>query len=134
VSAGLVIGVLVAGVVGALLRYGTSLAFARTRRRLGPASRRRFPSAVLVVNVVGSAIGGVLLALAARSDISADLCLILLTGLCGGLTTFSTWSVESIQLALEGRGRGAVMNVGLNLVLGGAAATLCYFVVLALGP
>jgi CrcB protein len=89
---------------------------------------------VLVVNVVGSAIGGVLLALAARSDISAELCLILLTGLCGGLTTFSTWSVESIQLALEGRARGAVMNVGLNLVLGGAAATLCYFVALALVP
>lgn len=130
-SVGVVIAVLVAGSVGALLRYGTSLAFARARHRLGTASRRRFPSAVLVVNAVGSAIGGLLLGLAVRSDISADVFLILLTGLCGGLTTFSTWSVESIQLALEGRGRGALLNVGLNLVAGGAAATLCYFVVLA---
>jgi CrcB protein len=132
VSVGVVIAVLVAGSVGALLRYGTSLAFARLPRRARPASRRRFPSAILLVNAVGSALGGLLLGLAVRSDISADVFLILLTGLCGGLTTFSTWSVESIQLALEGRGRGALLNVGLNLVLGGAAATLCYFVVLAL--
>lgn len=130
-SAGLVVAVLVAGAVGALLRYGTSLAFARSPRRVGPASRRGFPSAVLAVNVVGSAIGGLLLGLAVRTDISADLCLILVTGLCGGLTTFSTWSVETIQLALEGRGRTALLNIGLNLVLGGAAATLCYFVALA---
>jgi CrcB protein len=131
VSAGVVIAVLVAGAAGALLRYGTSLAFAHSPRRVGPAARRRFPSAVLLVNVVGSALGGLLLGLAVRNDVSADVCLILLTGLCGGLTTFSTWSVETIQLALEGRGRSALLNVSLNLVLGGAAATLCYFVVLA---
>lgn len=130
-SAGIVIVVLVAGAVGALLRYGTSLAFARSTRRVGPAARRGFPSAVLVVNVVGSALGGLLLGLAVRTDISADLSLILLTGLCGGLTTFSTWSVETLQLALEGRGRSALLNICLTLVIGGAAATLCYFVVLA---
>jgi CrcB protein len=105
--------------------------FARSTRRVGPAGRRGFPSAVLLVNTVGSALGGLLLGLAVRSDISADVCLILLTGLCGGLTTFSTWSVETIQLAFEGRGRTALLNVGLNLVFGGAAAALCYFVVLA---
>ena len=110
--------------VGALLRYGLSLAFA---------GRSGFPSAVLVVNVVGSALGGAVLGFAERNGVSADVSLILLTGLCGGLTTFSTWSVETIQLVLEGRVRSAIENVGLNLVLGGAAATLCYFAVLAIG-
>jgi len=132
VSAGIVVAVLVAGAASALLRYGTSLAFARSTRRIGPASRRGFPSAVLLVNAVGSALGGLLLGLAVIGGVSDDVSLILLTGLCGGLTTFSTWSVETIQLALEGRGRSALLNIGLNLVLGGAAATLCYFVVLAL--
>ncbi len=131
-SAGVVIAVLVAGAAGALLRYGVSLAFAYSPRRIGPAARRGFPSAVLVVNAVGSALGGLLLGLVVRNNVSADVCLILLTGLCGGLTTFSTWSVETIQLALEGRGRSALLNVGLNLVLGATAATLCYFLVLAL--
>lgn len=130
-SAGVVIAVLVAGAAGALLRYGTSLAFARSTRRIGPASRRGFPSAVLLVNAVGSALGGLLLGLAVTGGVPDEVSLILLTGLCGGLTTFSTWSVETIQLAVEGRGRSAVLNIGLNLVLGGAAATLCYLLVLA---
>jgi CrcB protein len=131
VSAGVVIAVLVAGAAGALLRYGTSLAFARSRRRGIPASHRGFPSAVLLVNVVGSALSGLLLGIAAHSGISSDAFLILVTGLCGGLTTFSTWSVETMQLAFEGRGRLALLNVGLNLVVGGAAAAICYFAALA---
>lgn len=130
-STGVVTAVLVAGAVGALLRYGTSLAFARSRRRGIPASHRGFPSAVLLVNVVGSALSGLLLGVAAHSGISADTLLILVTGLCGGLTTFSTWSVETIQLLLEGRIRAAVSSVWLNLVLGLAAAAACYFAVLA---
>lgn len=123
-STGVVVAVMLAGAVGALLRYGTSLAFA---------GRSGFPSAVLVVNAVGSALGGSLLGLAEHNGVSADVCLILLTGLCGGLTTFSTWSVETIQLALEGRSGKALMNIGLNLAIGIVAATLCYLAVLAFG-
>jgi CrcB protein len=100
--------VILAGVGGALVRY-----FAvRTVHA---------PWAVLAVNVVGSFMGGVLV-----GATTGDLQLILLTGLCGGLTTFSTFSVETIQLALDGKIRLAVGSVLLNLVLGIAAAALGY--------
>lgn len=86
----------------------------------------RAPWAVLVVNVVGSGIGGAVVGLAQRGEISSDIRLVLLGGLCGGLTTFSTWSVESIQLLQDGKWRIAVLSVASNLVLGIGAAALAY--------
>jgi CrcB protein len=123
-SVAVVIAVLVAGAAGALLRYVVALAFA---------GRSGFPSAVLVVNTLGSALSGALLALTALSTIPTHLDLILVTGLCGGLTTFSTWTVETMQLVLEGRLGSALSNIWLNLMLGLAAATLCFFAVLVIG-
>jgi fluoride exporter len=108
-----VLAVLGAGAVGTVLRFLTA-------RFVAP--KGRFPVAVLIVNVVGSAIGGTVLALAERGGLGSDIRLILLTGLCGGLTTFSTLSVETIQLGEQGKARIAVLNVALNLVLGIAAA------------
>ncbi|HWR84944.1 MAG TPA: CrcB family protein [Rhodoglobus sp.] len=100
----IVAAAIAAGALGAAIRYGLSLLI-------------RAPWAVLVVNVVGSALGGVLLAVAPD-----DLRLVLLSGLGGGLTTFSTLSVETVQLAEEGRLRVAVLSAALNLILGVAAA------------
>lgn len=117
-TAATIITVLVAGALGAVLRYLVSRFFAP---RPG-----NFPWAVLVVNVVGSAIGGAVLGLAQAGLVSADLRLILLTGFCGGLTTFSTFSVETIQLVLEGKTRSALASVALNLVLGVGVAALTY--------
>ncbi|CAN5151603.1 fluoride efflux transporter CrcB [soil metagenome] len=109
--------VLLAGAAGAVLRYLVSRAFA---------SRTGFPWAVLVVNIVGSAIGGTVLGLAQRGGLGDDLRLVLLTGLCGGFTTFSTWSVETIQLLLDGKVRVAVLSVSGNLVLGIGVAAVAY--------
>jgi CrcB protein len=113
----LAIAVVGAGAAGALVRYAVA----------GVAARRPgFPWAVLVVNVAGSLVGGAVLALAERAAITTDLRLILLTGLCGGLTTFSTFSVETIDLVLEGRWRVAAFSVGANLAAGVGAAALAY--------
>ncbi len=108
-----VVVTLLAGAAGAILRWSVSRAFAS----------QPFPWAVLVVNIAGSALGGVLVGLAV--DDAARV--ILLTGLCGGLTTFSTLSVETVQLALGGRDAPkrpatAVLSLALNLVLGIGAA------------
>ena len=117
-TAATIIAVLVAGALGAVLRSLVSRFFAP---RPGD-----FPWAVLVVNVVGSAIGGAALGMAQAGLLSADARLILLTGFCGGLTTFSTFSVETIQLVMEGKARSAIASVALNLVLGIGVAALAY--------
>lgn len=106
--------VIAAGAVGSLLRYLVGRAGARAT----------WPWPVLLVNVVGSLIAGV--------AIHTDLALIAVTGLAGGLTTFSTLSVETVQLATEGRWRAATASIALNLTLGLAAATAGWFLGLAL--
>ena len=103
--------VLLAGAAGALLRFVTLRLIAA-------------PWAVLVVNVVGSFIGGLLI-----GATTGELRLILLSGFCGGLTTFSTFSVETVQLVMQRRVRTALLSVGANLVLGIAAAALGYLLV-----
>lgn len=84
----------------------------------------RFPWAVLTVNVAGSALAGTVLGLA--SGLGDDVTVILLSGVAGGLTTFSTFSVETVQLVVDGRTRTAALNVGLNLGAGLAATVVAY--------
>lgn len=111
----LAVSIVVSGGVAAVARYLVSVWFS---------ADDRFPWAVLVVNVIGSALGGAVLGLG--SGLSDDLRLLLLTGVAGGLTTFSTFSVETVQLVLAGRIRVALLNMTANLATGLAAAALAY--------
>ena len=115
-----VVAVLVAGAVGAVLRYALSRAF--------PVRPGHLPGGILIVNVVGSGLAGALIGLAERAALDGDLRLILVTGFCGGLTTFSTWTVETIELFDGGRWRAAILNVVVTLVLGLAAAAGMYLI------
>ncbi len=115
-----VVAVLVAGAVGAVLRYALSRAF--------PVRPGHLPGGILIVNVVGSGVAGALIGLAERVALDGDLRLILVTGFCGGLTTFSTWTVETIELLDGGRWRAATLNVVVTLVLGIGAATGMYLI------
>ena len=104
------IAAVAAGALAAVVRFGTT--------RLVHA-----PWGVLIVNVAGSALGGAVVGLAMRHAIGEDARLVLLGGLCGGLTTFSTLSVETIQFAQRGKWRVAILGLAANLGLGvGAAA------------
>jgi fluoride exporter len=114
----IVAGVLVAGAVGAMLRYALSRAF--------PVRPGHLPGGILIVNVVGSGVAGLLIGLAERAALDGDLRLVLVTGFCGGLTTFSTWSVETIELLDGGRWRAAILNVVVTLALGLTAAAGLY--------
>jgi len=118
-----VAAILVAGAAGSILRYLTTRAFA---------SNNRFPWAVLIVNAAGSALGGTLAGLAHIGTIDPNLEVVLLTGLCGGLTTFSTLSVETIQSVTLKRVRTALVSVAANLVVGIGAAAATYFWLIAL--
>ena len=103
--------------VGANLRYAVSVGAAQ---RWGSA----FPYGTLIINVSGSMLIGVVLALAARSGLGAPWRLLLVTGFLGGYTTFSSFAWETYQLAVEGGLGPALLNVGgsVGLGLGGVVA------------
>ena len=101
-----VLFVVLAGALGTLIRYLASLVSGKW--------------SVLLVNIVGSFIAGLAIGL------SGDLQLIVAAGFCGGLTTFSTFSVETVQLVLDERSGRAALSVGANLVLGVGACALGY--------
>ena len=95
------------GGIGAALRYLTSEWI----------SKEGFPYATLAVNLVGSFLMGALAIALAEQVISKDLALLFGTGLLGGLTTMSAFSVETIRLIEEQQTGIAASYVGLTMVL-----------------
>ena len=69
------------------------------------------------MNVIGSFLASVLMVLALeRSALSPDLRLILVTGVLGGFTTYSSFNYETLHLAQSGAGGLAVVNVAVTLI------------------
>lgn len=84
-----------------------------------------FPTGTLVVNVTGSLLVGFLLRYALGStSISAEARALLTTGFCGGYTTFSTFSYETLALIEDGDYRRAAAYLALSLILALAGAFL----------
>ncbi|WP_413799324.1 fluoride efflux transporter CrcB [Streptomyces iranensis] len=107
--------VIAGGLVGAPLRYLTDRAVQTRHDSV-------FPWGTFLVNMVGCLVLGLLTGAAAEGAASQRLQLLLGTGLCGALTTYSTFSYETLRLAEEGARLFAVANVGLSLVVGVGAA------------
>ena len=121
-NAGALYGLIVAaGVAGALIRHGAVVRFGK---------QERFPTVILVVNAIGSLAVGVLFGLA--SVLPAPWLLVGATGFCAAFTTFSTFSVDTVRLALEGRGWAAVGNLAGSLALGLGCAALGAAIALAI--
>lgn len=83
-----------------------------------------FPWGTLVVNVAGSFAMGVLLGRAADGGVSPGIVSILGMGFCGALTTYSTFSYETLRLLEGGAWRHAVANVAVSVGAGVAAAAV----------
>lgn len=99
------------GAIGSAARHAASLAVAT---HLG----RAFPYGTLTVNVTGSfAIGALAAVLSARPHAHEVWRLLLLTGVLGGFTTFSAFSLETLQLLGTGATGRALVNVAANVVL-----------------
>ncbi len=111
-----IVAVAVGGAVGSVVRYLATLL-------LTPATIA-FPFATLAVNVIGSFLLGWLSSRFDAPDSNALLRLALTTGACGGFTTFSTFSAETLLLVQHGRTGRAVAYVTLSLTLGLGAAAL----------
>jgi CrcB protein len=75
------------------------------------------PPGTVVANMVGGYIIGLAIAfLAASPSLSPEWRLLIITGFCGGLTTFSTFSAETVALIQEGRLLWALGSVSLHVV------------------
>ena len=105
------------GVLGSWVRWGLAAAF--------PVAAGTFPWTTFGINVVGAALLGiVLVALLDGSVPRTHLHALIGTGLLGTFTTFSTWMVESVELARTGHAAVAVAYVAVSLVVGVAAILL----------
>jgi CrcB protein len=85
-----------------------------------------FPFGTLVVNIVGSILIGVfsgLLMHISNSSIATALQQFLIIGICGGLTTFSSFGLQTFSLIADGRWLSALSNIvfSTGLSLGGVA-------------
>lgn len=105
-----VISVAIGGALGAVARYLVGLAVA-------------FPLGTLTVNVVGSLAIGIVWALFTARGLQAWLPLVM-TGILGGFTTFSAFSLDTLRLIEGGRIGAAFMYVAASLLLSLGACAL----------
>jgi CrcB protein len=73
-----------------------------------------FPWGTLLVNLIGCFLIGLAFALAGRNIISPQIKLLFMTGFLGGLTTFSTYALESADFQTSGSGLAALTNITVN--------------------
>lgn len=105
------------GGAGSVLRYVVGLL-------CGPVSAGRFPLSTFVCNVVGCFLIGLLSGVSSRAGWSEEVRLMLTVGVCGGFTTFSTFTRESLALLQGGHPLLYAAYVGLSVVVG-LAAVVC---------
>jgi CrcB protein len=101
----------IGGAIGSILRY---LASTGIQNKFLSA----FPYGTLCVNISGCFLIGVIYALAARNNVSPEWRFFLATGICGGYTTFSTFSYESLSLLRDGELLYAGLYIAASVFLG----------------
>jgi CrcB protein len=103
------------GALGSVLRYLVGLG---TLRSFGPA----FPWGTLTVNVTGSFLIGLLSEMIMQKfSGSPEMRVFLITGILGGYTTFSAFSLDAIALVERGETVPAAIYVGSSVILSGLA-------------
>ena len=107
-----IISIAIGGAAGSLCRYGMSNGIYLL---LG----RSFPYGTLAVNILGSFVMGIVyILMIERASISEELRAGITIGLLGAFTTFSTFSIETINLIESGE----ILKAGLNILF---SVTLC---------
>ncbi len=101
------------GALGTMLRFWISGVVAQ-------AFGERFPAGTLVINVTGSFIIGLFATLTGPDGkwlVGSLPRQFFMIGICGGFTTFSSFSLQTLNLARDGEWGYAILNVGLSLLL-----------------
>jgi len=105
------VGVAIGGAIGSVLRY---LVHTHSATWFGSA----FPVGTLLVNVLGSLLIGFLsFLLLERFIVSDEIRFAILVGLLGGFTTFSTFSLETLNLIQQGNFLNAFANIFASVIL-----------------
>ena len=125
------IGIILVGVgslFGGVFRYGLSIWVHRLL------DNPWFPYGTLAVNALGCLAIGFLSGLAeARAAFTPEARLFLFVGVLGGFTTFSSFALETFSLARDTQSLAALVNIGLQLVLGLLAVWLGNILAHAIG-
>ena len=109
------------GGIGSMLRYASSLLI----------SSKIFPFATLFVNIIGSFIIGAILAISIKDEIFlTNWKLFIATGICGGFTTFSAFSLENMLLLQYGYYGIAAFFICSSILLVVIAAFLGYLLLI----
>ena len=103
------IWVFIGGGLGSLCRFGLSQAIQ---------GDMIFPWATIAANMLASFILGMLFVLLNENDLPRSYALLLMTGFCGGFSTFSTFSLESYNLMESGQYLLAALNMFGSLIAG----------------
>ena len=96
------------GFIGSAARYGIGVALVRASAAIS------FPLATLLVNITGSFLIGLLLSGVRLSD---DARIFLIVGVLGGFTTFSSFSMDTLELWREAGAGRAASNIVFNVLL-----------------
>ncbi|OGF45449.1 MAG: hypothetical protein A2452_08790 [Candidatus Firestonebacteria bacterium RIFOXYC2_FULL_39_67] len=108
------------GAIGSMLRYAVSgLDF--------KLSNGIFPASTLIVNLFGSLIIGFLWGMFERFEFSPILRVFLFVGILGGFTTFSSFSLENLNLLRDGEVKTAVLYILITNIAGVGLAFGGYF-------
>jgi fluoride exporter len=105
----MIVLVALGGAVGSIARYLMAA-------RIQTATGWNFPLGTVLVNILGCFLIGILyVLLVARPDPRHELRALLMTGVMGGFTTFSSFSLETVTMAMNGNYGGATLNVAVSV-------------------
>lgn len=102
--------IFVGGGIGSLCRFGLAYLLKQTVEG--------FPWATFLANLMSCFLLGVLVGLSLKGQLSAPYRFMLMTGFCGGFSTFSAFSYETYELVSSGDYRYAAANVGASILAG----------------